>query len=81
MRTGMQNVPLSEDPLKLLQSLRSMNIYQPLRTNWVQVDFHPPFHEGSLVRALAQLEMTVSQQMKSLVEEELKWVRHYTRWM
>lgn len=74
-RTEMQNVPLSGDPLKLLRSLQSINIRRALRKNWLQVDFHPPFHEGSVVRAVAQLEMTVSQQMKSLVEDELKRVR------
>lgn len=76
-RTEMQNAPLSGDPLQLLQSLRSTNIQRALRKNWLQVDFHPPFHEGSVVRAVAQLEMMVSQQMKSLVEDDLKRVRHY----
>lgn len=74
-RTEMQNVPLSGDPLKLLRSLQSINIHHALRKNWLQVDFHPPCHEGSVVRAVAQLEMTVSQQIKSLVEDELKRVR------
>lgn len=76
-RTEMQNVPLSGDPLRLLQSLQSINIHRALRKNWLQIDFHPPFHEGSVVRAVAQLEMTLSQQMKSLVKDELKRVRHY----
>lgn len=76
-RTEVQNAPLSGDPLQLLQDLRSMNARAAPRKDWLQVDFHPPFHEGSVVRAMAQLEMTVSQQMKSLIEDELKRVRHY----
>lgn len=76
-RSELQNAPPSGDPLQLLQSLRSINIHQALRKNWLLVDFHPPFHEGSVVRAVAQLEMTFSQQMKSLVEDELKRVRNY----
>lgn len=76
-RAEMQNIPLLGDPLQLLQSLRSMNIHCALRKNWLQVNFHSLFHKGSVVRAVAQLEMALGKKMKSLVEDELKMVRHY----
>lgn len=76
--TEVQDVSLSGDPLQLLQSLQSMNIHHALRKNWPEVSFHPPFLNRSVVRAMAQLEMMISQQMKSLVEDELKSLQQYT---
>lgn len=52
-----------------------MNIYHALRKNWLGVSFHPLLR--NVVRAVAQLEMTVSKQMKSRVEDKLKSVQHY----
>lgn len=54
-----------------------MNIHRAPRKNWLGVSFHPPLLEWNVVRARAQLEMTVSQQMKSQVEDELNSVQHY----
>lgn len=59
--TEVQDVSLSGDPFQLLQSLQSMNIHHALRKNWPEVSLHPPFLERSVVRAVAQLEMKISQ--------------------
>lgn len=65
----------SGNPLQGLQRLQSMNIHRALRKSWLEVSFHPSL--WNLVRAVAQREMTVSQQMKSWVEDKLKSVQHY----
>lgn len=76
-RTEVQKAPLCGDALQLLQGLSSVKVQRALRNDWLQVDLRPPSQEGSVVRALAQLETVVSQQMKSLVQDELRRVRHY----
>uniref|UniRef100_A0A3Q3X105 Uncharacterized protein n=1 Tax=Mola mola TaxID=94237 RepID=A0A3Q3X105_MOLML len=67
----------SEDHLHLLQSVQSLNIQPPPSKDWTEVSVRPPSHEGTVVRAVAQLEETLSQQMKKLREAELKRVQQY----
>lgn len=67
---------LSEDPLHFLQRVQSLNIHQPPPTKvWVEVGIRPPSHRGAVVGALARLEETLSQEMKKLMEEELRRVQ------
>ncbi|XP_070763911.1 E3 ubiquitin-protein ligase TRIM21-like [Enoplosus armatus] len=67
----------SEDHLHLLQSFPSMNVVPPTK-NRTEVSVRPPSYEGSMVRAVAQLEETFSEKMKKLLAEaELKRVQQY----
>ncbi|XP_033982669.1 probable E3 ubiquitin-protein ligase TRIML1 isoform X2 [Trematomus bernacchii] len=66
----------SEDQLHLLQSFTSLNAAPPTK-NWTEVRVRPPSYEGTVVRAVTQLE-TLSKQMKKLLSEvELKRVQQY----
>ncbi|XP_033971457.1 E3 ubiquitin-protein ligase TRIM21-like [Trematomus bernacchii] len=66
----------SEDQLHLLQSFTSLNAAPPTK-NWTEVRVHPPSYEGTVRRAVTQLEETLSKQMKKLLEVELKRVQQY----
>ncbi|XP_038561858.1 E3 ubiquitin-protein ligase TRIM21-like [Micropterus salmoides] len=57
----------SEDHLHLLQRLPSLNAAPPMK-DWTEVSVRPPSYEGSVVRAVSQLEETLSKQMKKLLE-------------
>ncbi|KAM8750171.1 E3 ubiquitin-protein ligase TRIM21-like [Acanthopagrus schlegelii] len=63
----------SEDHLHLLQSFPSLNAAPPTK-NWTGVSVRPPSYEGTVVRAVNQLEETLSKQMK---RAELKRVQQY----
>ncbi|XP_030266591.1 E3 ubiquitin-protein ligase TRIM21-like [Sparus aurata] len=63
----------SEDHLHLLQSFPSLNAAPPTK-NWTGVSVRPPSYEGTVVRAVNQLEETLSKQTK---EAELKRVQQY----
>ncbi|XP_039664230.1 E3 ubiquitin-protein ligase TRIM21-like [Perca fluviatilis] len=68
----------SEDHFHLLQSVHSLNTNQPPPTeDWTEVSVHPTSYEGTVVRAVAQLEETLSKKMKKLVKAELKRVQQY----
>ncbi|XP_037621960.1 LOW QUALITY PROTEIN: zinc finger protein RFP-like [Sebastes umbrosus] len=64
----------SEDHLHLLQSFTSLNAAPPTK-DWTEVEVCPPSYEGTLRRAVNQLEETLSKQMKKLFEAELKRVQ------
>ncbi|KAI3371235.1 hypothetical protein L3Q82_023545, partial [Scortum barcoo] len=66
----------SEDHLHLLQSFPSLNAAPPTK-NWSRVSIHPPSYEGTVRRAVNQLEETLSKLMKKLFEAELKRVQQY----
>ncbi|XP_041651066.1 E3 ubiquitin/ISG15 ligase TRIM25-like [Cheilinus undulatus] len=66
----------SEDHLQLLQKFTSLNAAPPTK-DWTEVRVHPPSYEGTVVRAVKQLEETISEQMKKLIEAELKRVQQY----
>ncbi|XP_030280831.1 E3 ubiquitin-protein ligase TRIM39-like isoform X2 [Sparus aurata] len=66
----------SEDHLHLLQSFPSLNAAPPTK-DWTGVSVRPPSYEGTVVRAVNQLEETISKQMKKLFEAELKRVQQY----
>ncbi|XP_034542891.1 E3 ubiquitin-protein ligase TRIM21-like [Notolabrus celidotus] len=68
----------SEDPLHLLQRVQSLNInHQPPIKDWTQVHVRPPSYEGTVVRAAAQLEETLREEVKKLLQPELKRVQQY----
>nr|BAM36388.1 bloodthirsty-1 [Oplegnathus fasciatus] len=66
----------SEDHLHLLQSFSSLNAAPPTK-DWTEVSVSPPSYEGTVVRAVNQLEETLSKHMKKLFEAELKRVLQY----
>ncbi|XP_056264376.1 E3 ubiquitin-protein ligase TRIM39-like [Pseudoliparis swirei] len=76
--TEVEKLSLSEDHLHLLQSVQSLNIHHPPPTkDWSQVSVPPASHEGTVRRAVSQLEETLSNMMKTLDEVELKRVQKF----
>ncbi|XP_034542890.1 E3 ubiquitin-protein ligase TRIM21-like [Notolabrus celidotus] len=68
----------SEDHLHLLQRVQSLNINHPPPTkDWTEVHVRPPSYGGTVVRAAAQLEETLREEMKKLLQAELKRVQQY----
>nr|XP_033478836.1 E3 ubiquitin-protein ligase TRIM21-like [Epinephelus lanceolatus] len=72
--TEVEQLSYSEDHLHLLQSIQSLNV-APRTKDWTEINIHAPSYEGTVVRAVSQLEETLSEQMKKLVEAELKRVQ------
>ncbi|XP_059186887.1 E3 ubiquitin-protein ligase TRIM21-like isoform X2 [Centropristis striata] len=74
--TEVEQLSRSEDHLHLLQSL---NTHHPTLTkNWTEVSVRPSSYEGTVVRAVAQLEETLSEEMKKLLlKSELMMVQQY----
>uniref|UniRef100_UPI0037E963B2 E3 ubiquitin-protein ligase TRIM21-like n=1 Tax=Semicossyphus pulcher TaxID=241346 RepID=UPI0037E963B2 len=66
----------SEDHLHLLQSFTSLNAAPPTK-DWTEISVCPPSYEGTVVRAVNQLEETLRKQMKKLFEAELKRVQQH----
>ncbi|XP_067441790.1 E3 ubiquitin-protein ligase TRIM21-like [Thunnus thynnus] len=67
----------SEDHLHLLQNFSSLKAAPPTK-DWTEVSVRPPSYEGTVVRAVAQLEETLSKKMKKLLGEvELKRIQQY----
>ncbi|XP_032366019.1 zinc finger protein RFP isoform X1 [Etheostoma spectabile] len=76
--TEVEQLSRSEDHLHLLQRVQSLNIQQPPATkDWTEVSIRPSSYEGTVVKAVVQLEETLSKEMKKLVEVELKRVQRY----
>ncbi|XP_076023465.1 E3 ubiquitin-protein ligase TRIM39-like [Genypterus blacodes] len=68
---------LSEDHLHLLQSFSSISSAPPTK-DWTQVRVHQRSHEGSVVKAVAQLEETISKEVKKLQEKvELRRIQQF----
>ncbi|XP_053184382.1 E3 ubiquitin-protein ligase TRIM21-like isoform X2 [Scomber japonicus] len=67
----------SEDHLHFLQNFPSLKAAPPTK-DWTEVSVRPPSYKGTVVKAVAQLEETLSKQMKKLLAEaELKRVQQY----
>ncbi|XP_034418652.1 E3 ubiquitin-protein ligase TRIM21-like [Cyclopterus lumpus] len=77
--TEVEKLSLSEDHLHLLQSVQALNIHHPPPTkDWSEVSVPPASYEGTVVRAVSQLEETLSKKMKKLVAEvEMKRVQKF----
>ncbi|XP_034736145.1 E3 ubiquitin-protein ligase TRIM39-like [Etheostoma cragini] len=72
--TEVEKLSQSEDHLHLLQSFAFLNTAPPTK-DWTEVKVHPQI-KGTVVRAVNQLEETLSEQMKKLLSEaELKRVQ------
>ncbi|XP_076026695.1 E3 ubiquitin-protein ligase TRIM39-like isoform X1 [Genypterus blacodes] len=67
---------LSEDHLDLLQSFSSISCAPPTK-DWTEVRVHQRSHEGSLVKAVAQLEETISKEVKELLKVELRRIQQF----
>ncbi|XP_076026678.1 uncharacterized protein LOC143016302 [Genypterus blacodes] len=67
---------LSEDHLHLLQSFSSISCAPPTK-DWTEVRVHQRSHEGSLEKAVAQLEETISKEVKELLKVELKRIQQF----
>ncbi|XP_019115276.2 E3 ubiquitin-protein ligase TRIM21 isoform X2 [Larimichthys crocea] len=77
-RTEIEHLSHSEDHLHLLQSVQSLNIHHPPPTkDWTEVSVSLSLYEGTVRRAVSQLEETLSEEMKKLVKAELKRVQQY----
>ncbi|XP_039664394.1 pyrin-like [Perca fluviatilis] len=76
--TEVEQLSRSGDHLHLLQSVQSLNTNHPPPTkDWTEVSVRPSY-EGTVRRAVVQLEETLSKEMKKLVaESELKMVQQY----
>ncbi|XP_037306309.2 zinc-binding protein A33-like [Pungitius pungitius] len=72
--TEVEQLSRSEDHLHLLQSFRTLNTAPPTK-DWTGVRVSPPSYEGTVVRAVNQLEKKLSNQMKKLLELKLKRVQ------
>ncbi|XP_044049081.1 zinc-binding protein A33-like [Siniperca chuatsi] len=72
----LEQLSRSEDHLHLLQSLPSLNAAPPTK-DWTEVSVRPPSYEGTVRKAVARVEETLSKQMKNLFEAELKRVQQY----
>nr|XP_046232010.1 E3 ubiquitin-protein ligase TRIM39-like [Scatophagus argus] len=73
-----EQISQSEDHLHLLQSVDSLNINHPPSTRvWSEVSVRPASYEGTVVRAVSQLEETLSKELKMLLEADLKRVQQY----
>ncbi|XP_061579589.1 E3 ubiquitin-protein ligase TRIM39-like [Cololabis saira] len=66
----------SEDPLHLLQRFSSLKDAPPTK-NWTEVRVHPPSYEGTVVRAVDQLEKNLREKMKKLFEAELRRIQQF----
>ncbi|XP_061589518.1 E3 ubiquitin-protein ligase TRIM39-like [Cololabis saira] len=60
----------SEDHLHLLQRFSSLEDAPPTK-NWTEVRVHPPSYEGTVVRAVEQLEKNLREKMKKLFEADV----------
>ncbi|XP_076020580.1 E3 ubiquitin-protein ligase TRIM21-like [Genypterus blacodes] len=67
---------LSEDHLHLLQSFSSISSAPPTK-DWTQVRVHQRSHEGNVVKAVAQLEETISKEVKKLLKVELRRIQQF----
>ncbi|KAM6940237.1 E3 ubiquitin-protein ligase TRIM39-like isoform 1-T1 [Xenentodon cancila] len=66
----------SEDHLHLLQRFPSLKDAPPTK-NWTEVRVHPSPYEGTVVRAVDQLEKNLRERMKKLFEVELRRIQKY----
>ncbi|KAM9348472.1 E3 ubiquitin-protein ligase TRIM21-like [Symphorus nematophorus] len=66
----------SEDQLHFIQSFPSINAAPPTK-DWTDVCVSPPTYVGTVMRAVDQLEETLSKEIKKVFAEELKRVRQY----
>ncbi|XP_070683573.1 E3 ubiquitin-protein ligase TRIM21-like isoform X3 [Pempheris klunzingeri] len=77
-RTEVEQLSRSEDHLHLLHSVQSLNTNQPPASrDWTEVSVPPLSYEGTVRRAVAQLEQDLSKEMKKLIKAELRRVQKF----
>ncbi|XP_074487492.1 E3 ubiquitin-protein ligase TRIM21-like [Sebastes fasciatus] len=76
-RAEVEQLSRSEDQLHLLQSVQSLKAAPPTK-DWTEVSVRTASYKGTVVKAVAQLEETLSKEMKKLLEAELKRVQQYS---
>ncbi|XP_071395914.1 E3 ubiquitin-protein ligase TRIM21-like [Centroberyx affinis] len=75
--TEVEQLSCTEDHLHLLQSFPSLNT-PPHTKDWTEVSVHRSSYEGTVRRAVAQLEETLRKEMEKLCADvELKRVQQY----
>ncbi|XP_029987189.1 E3 ubiquitin-protein ligase TRIM21-like [Sphaeramia orbicularis] len=74
--TELKQLSGCEDHLHFVQRFSSVNTAPPMKT-WTKVSVRPPSYEGTVVRAVSQLEDKLRKDMKKMVEAELKRVQQY----
>ncbi|XP_020483752.2 E3 ubiquitin-protein ligase TRIM39 [Labrus bergylta] len=75
--TEVQQLSRSEDHLHLIQRVQSVNSAPPTK-DWTEVNVCQPLYEETVRNAVAQLEETLSEEMKKLLDQaELKRVQQY----
>ncbi|XP_033947677.1 E3 ubiquitin-protein ligase TRIM39-like [Pseudochaenichthys georgianus] len=68
----------SEDHLHVLQSVKSLNIQHPPPSKDLnKFSLTPAVYEGTVVKAVAQLEETLGKEMKKLLEAKLKRIQKH----
>lgn len=67
----------SEDHLYLVQNFLMLPVTAPHIKDWTGVSISPTSYEGTVMRAVKQMEELLSDQMKTLLEVELKRVQQY----
>ncbi|KAK9516158.1 hypothetical protein VZT92_024111 [Zoarces viviparus] len=72
-KTEVEQLSRSEDHFHILQSFRTLNTATPTK-DWTGVNARP-LHEGTVRKALNQLEETISEEINNLLEVELKRVQ------
>ncbi|XP_074533981.1 E3 ubiquitin-protein ligase TRIM21-like [Halichoeres trimaculatus] len=75
-RSEVEQLSRSEDHLHLLQNFTSLKAAPPTK-DWTGVRVHPPSYDGTVVRAVKQLEEVLRREMKKLSETELRRVQRY----
>ncbi|XP_030015088.1 E3 ubiquitin-protein ligase TRIM21-like [Sphaeramia orbicularis] len=75
-RIEVEKLSGSEDHLHFVQRFTSVNTALSMKTR-TKVSVRPPSYEGTVVRAVSQLEDKLRQDMKNLVEAELRRVQQY----
>ncbi|XP_037621682.1 E3 ubiquitin-protein ligase TRIM39-like [Sebastes umbrosus] len=76
-RAEVEQLKRSEDQLHLLQSVQSLKAAPPTK-DWTEVSVRPSTYEGTVVKAVAQLEETLSKEIKKLLDKaELTRVQQY----
>nr|XP_033495693.1 E3 ubiquitin-protein ligase TRIM39-like [Epinephelus lanceolatus] len=72
----MKQLSRSDDHLLFIHTFPSLNAAPPTK-DWTDVRVCPPSYEGTAVRVVDQVEKTLSKEMKTVFEAELKRVQQF----
>ncbi|XP_029987179.1 zinc finger protein RFP-like [Sphaeramia orbicularis] len=74
--TKVEQLSGSEDHLHFVQRFTSVNAAPSMKT-WTKVSVHPPSYDGTVVRAVSQLEDKLREEKKKVFKADLKRVQQY----